>query len=455
MKPAPAAAAAPTETRLSRVFSLLFGAFLGLALLKFGNVAIMERFIEWPSNGWEWLINTWPVAIGLWLLGALGLVGIFAARWDMSAPRWLVALPLVWLGWQFVSATHTLDAALTQATLRHFCACVVCFYLGMFALGRRGNMSLFLLSLGAGLCVVIAVGLEQHFGGLEESRRYFFTYVYPQSPNVPPEFLKKIKSDRIWATLFYPNALAGVLLLLLPAALTGIWLKLATRFTTGARAFLLVLVGGGGLACLYWSGSKGGWLLMLLLGMTALLRAPVATRWKVALIGLVLAGGLAGFALRYAGYFERKATSVSARLDYWRAAFQTVVAHPVFGTGPGTFAIPYQAIKRPESEMARLVHNDYLQQASDSGLVGFLAFAGLVVTTLVRTRPRAVDAGISLRFAVWLGVLGWSLQGVLEFGLYIPALAWSAFSLMGWLLATTTAKPFDKPAPASYAGVRK
>ena len=213
MKPAPAAAPAPTETRLSRVFSLLFGAFLGLALLKFGNVAIMERFIEWPSNGWEWLINTWPVAIGLWLLGALGLVGIFAARWDISAPRWLVALPLVWLGWQFVSATHTLDAVLTQATLRHFCACVVCFYLGMFALGRRGNMSLFLLSLGAGLCVVIAVGLEQHFGGLEESRRYFFTYVYPQSPNVPPEFLKKIKSDRIWATLFYPNALAGVLLM--------------------------------------------------------------------------------------------------------------------------------------------------------------------------------------------------------------------------------------------------
>ena len=39
-----------------------------------------------------------------------------------------------------------------------------------------------------------------------------------------------------------------------------------------------------------------------------------------------------------------------------------------------------------------------------------------------------------LTFAVWLGVLGWALQGFAEFGLYIPALAWTAFALLGWLL---------------------
>jgi hypothetical protein len=37
-------------------------------------------------------------------------------------------------------------------------------------------------------------------------------------------------------------------------------------------------------------------------------------------------------------------------------------------------------------------------------------------------------------FTVWLGVLGWSLQGLVEFGLYIPALAWPAFAFLGWLL---------------------
>jgi len=31
-------------------------------------------------------------------------------------------------------------------------------------------------------------------------------------------------------------------------------------------------------------------------------------------------------------------------------------------------------------------------------------------------------------------LLGWSIQGVVEFGLYIPALAWPAFLFLGWLL---------------------
>src|SRR5206468_2803501 len=44
-------------------------------------------------------------------------------------------------------------------------------------------------------------------------------------------------------------------------------------------------------------------------------------------------------------------------------------------------------------------------------------------------------------FAVWLGVLGWSTQGLFEFGLYLPALAWPAFTFLGWLLARVPSPP--------------
>ena len=83
-----------------------------------------------------------------------------------------------------------------------------------------------------------------------------------------------------------------------------------------------------------------------------------------------LAGWAGGFFWRYSAFFQKGATSVGARFDYWQAALQTAKDKPLFGTGPGTFAIAYEKIKRPESEMARLVHNDYLEQASDSGVVG-------------------------------------------------------------------------------------
>lgn len=436
---------------LARAFAVLFGVLLGLALLKFVNPAVFEPLVDWPTNGYEWAINPWPVVIGYALLATVALLGIFVVRRSVAGPRWLVALPLVWLGWQCASATHTVDAELTRSTLKHFAACVVCFYLGLFVLAQRRNPTCFLLPICGAFFVVLAMGIQQHFGGLEESRQYFFTYVYPQMPSVPPEYLKKLSSDRIFSTQFYPNALAGVVLLLLPATLVTIW-QSKRRLTAAARTFLGGVVGLAAFACLYWSGSKGGWLLMLVIGMVALVRLPFATRLKVALVGVVLVAGLAGFALKYAGFFQRGAKSVSARFDYWEAAARTSAANPVFGTGPGTFGVAYKAIKRPESEMSRLAHNDYLQQVSDSGFVGFLAYLVLIVGSLYHTRPASGNLGDAesvLRLSIWLGLLGWSLQGLMEFGLYIPALAWCSFGWMGWLLGT--AKPIDKPLPGDYS----
>ena len=175
---------------------------------------------------------------------------------------------------------------------------------------------------------------------------------------------------------------------------------------------------------------------MLLLGLITLVHLQCGRRWKVLVVASVLVVGLAGFGLKYAGFFRRGATSVSARFDYWSAAAKTTLRNPIFGTGPGTFAISYEKIKRPESEMAKLTHNDYLQQASDSGLLGIGTFSVLVIGIVLIGRPRRTNKFKDwLPFTIWLGLVGWWLQGLLEFGLYIPALAWPGFALSGWLLA--------------------
>ncbi|PYJ06872.1 MAG: hypothetical protein DME25_05410, partial [Verrucomicrobia bacterium] len=104
-------------------------------------------------------------------------------------------------------------------------------------------------------------------------------------------------------------------------------------------------------------------------------------------------------------------------------------------------AIPYEKIKQPASEMTRLVHNDYLEQASDSGLIGLLTYGLFIAGALVWGYPTPKPLGQGseetdwFAFSVWLGVLGWSLQSLLEFSLYVPALAWPAFTFLGLLLA--------------------
>jgi len=47
--------------------------------------------------------------------------------------------------------------------------------------------------------------------------------------------------------------------------------------------------------------------------------------------------------------------------------------------------------------------------------------------------------------ALFAGVLAWFIQGFGEFSLYIPALAWTAFTLMGCLAGLATFE-FDKKA---------
>ena len=476
MKRSAETAEAPPAPLLERLFAASFGVFLGLALLKFGNPPIMEKYVAAPTNSWEFVLNTpWPISWAYLLLALITVLGLLVTRWDTRVPRWLIVLPLLWVGWQAMAGAHSVSPPLSRLTLQHFVACVLCFYLGLYSLSRVRPLYLFSSPVACAFMVVVVQGWQQHFGGLEHSRQYFLAYVYPRLPEVSPEYLKKLASNRIFSTLFYPNALAGALLLLSPVVLNTIW-SARYKFTTGARAFLIAVITTGTLGCLFWSGSKGGWLLMLLLGLIALLQLRFAKTLKVLLIGAILVVGLAGFFWKYATFFRKGATSVSARFDYWSAAIRTAVANPVFGTGPGTFAIPYQRMKRPESEMARLAHNDYLEQASDSGLPGFVTYLCLVTGVTLftgrrlcsgmesRFRPgRGIDGPQicqtenTLLFAVWLGLLGWVLQSLVEFSLYIPALAWPAFTFMGLLPGLlsnqreetpTQENPIDKQSPS-------
>jgi O-antigen ligase len=196
-------------------------------------------------------------------------------------------------------------------------------------------------------------------------------------------------------------------------------------------AILLALFLGG--AAFVWTGSKLGWLLGIgVLGLF-LLRLDWPAKLKYAAVAGVLVLGVGIFAVRFHDYFSAGATSVGARFDYWRAAVQTTAKYPVFGSGPGTFQHPYAQLKSPEAEMARLTHNDYLEQFSDSGVVGGLAYAawiGLALSVAGRKFWRHRDI---FPFAIFAGVLAWFAQGLGEFSLYVPALAWTAFSLLGSL----------------------
>jgi O-antigen ligase len=442
---------------LARLVAALFGAVLGLSLMKWGNPVILDQMIPPPDSAESFISESWPLQ---WGLSAVGLVAISALplfkgfRWPR--PKWLLPVLWFWLVWQTAAASQTVDRRLTSLTLPHLIACGACFHIGLL-LGQRGWPRVFWLGLMVGLSVALVKGANQHLfeyrrdyqvfaerertgwkevpaAEIDQLKRQGLLIDTPNGVAANPVILDKLRRGRISGTLVYPNALAGAILLLFPAAMA--WVLTGTRrlrpITRWAAIVLSLFLGFG---CLYWTGSKAGWIVALgLLVVTALTEARLPTRLKLALAIGVGVVGMCGMAWRFSDYFRQKAPSLRARTDYWRAAVANTTSNPVFGSGPGTFSRVYARLKGPEAEMARLVHNDYLEQATDSGVPGFVGYGVFVVGVLVACWGHRGREPVEA--ATLLGVTGWFAHGFVEFGLYIPALAWNAFALAGLLIGS-------------------
>ena len=449
-------------------FALAFGLFLGLAIIKFGNPVILDQKIPQPQNWSDIISDFWPTRWAIWVWLPFAMVGGYLMtqsklRWPGSF--WLWLLPLIWLGWQFIAAGNSVDATLTASTLPQFAGCVGCYFLGAFLLGRPILLRWLLAGvlLAFTFCLIRAV--DQRLFEFPQSYQNLVEGEKAQWTNMPPEMVLELKQEkiiintngvdvanpailakfakgRVNGTLVYPNALAGIILLLLPAALVLAFndTKNLKRLIRGA--VMAMTVGLGGVA-FFFTGSKLGWLLAIALAGLMLFRLDWSTRLKWISLALILTVGLGIFAVRFHKYFAAGATSAGARFDYWRAAAQTTVAHPLFGTGPGTFQRPYARLKSPDAEMARLTHNDYLEQFSDSGLIGGMSYLAWIGLVLISCGRRLWSRRNYMSIALFAGLLAWYVQGFGEFSLYIPALAWTAFTLLGCLVSLA-ANEFDK-----------
>jgi hypothetical protein len=449
-------------------YALAFGLFLGLCIWKFGNPVILDHKISAPSNLTELIDFAWPIQWANWILAPLagwGAILAFQRKTIWPQSKWLWLLPISWLGWQFLSATQTVDAALTNVTLWQFSGCVAGYLLGATLFGNQTQRNLLFIGLTIAFIFCLIRAVDQHLFEFPANHQVLVEGERSGWTNFPPEtiaemksqsiiittngadvanpvFLKKFEKGRVAGTMVYPNALAGLILLLFPAVLVLVLkttknLKCPIRFAAIALALFL------GLGAFFWTGSKLGWLISLPIVGFFLLRLDWPKRLKVMTVATVLVLGLSIFAIRFHNYFSNGATSVGARFDYWQAATQTALEKPIFGTGPGTFQRPYAQLKPADAEMARLTHNDFLEQFSDSGFFGGIIYASWIVFALLAAWKRWLKHKNTLTLAIFSGVLAWFLQGFGEFSLYIPATAWITFTLLGSLVGAEMIE-FDK-----------
>jgi tetratricopeptide (TPR) repeat protein len=417
--------------RLTNWFVFGLAAVVFLAPLKFGTPTMIQAGITPPSNGPEWLYFIWPNELGIILIFA-GFIWLVLDRERMLARvDSLFVLPLLFLLSQALAVPGTICRQTTMDTLMLFEACVLLFYVGAwYARDGAATMRIF-GGLALAMLFVCLLAMQQHFGGLQETREFAATHM--DATKAPKDLLLRMTSNRVFGPFVYPNALAGFLVVAFAPTLAWIWVR-ARNWDARVKWLALVLAGAEMVFCLLLTGSRGGVVAFGVMALTVLwcLVPKGGRRVARAMAVLVLVMAVVIALGRHGGFLHFGTKSVEARTDYWRGAIRIIEDHPWVGTGPGTFGSIYPMYKTALTEEAQAVHNTFLQMWSDSGVLAFVAFAVLWIVAVRDAfrlaRQRAGDAAAA---AVCGALAGWTVHGLADFDLYVPGVALPAFILLG------------------------
>jgi O-antigen ligase len=128
------------------------------------------------------------------------------------------------------------------------------------------------------------------------------------------------------------------------------------------------------------------------------------------------------------------------RLTIWKDTRGLLRAHPLMGTGLGTFPIAYTAVQT--GFLGRFVnhaHNDYLEISSDLGIPAALILFASVFVVLGRAVRASYSAERSFEQAAALGaagaILAILLHSLADFNLYIFANAMMLSAVLGLVMA--------------------
>jgi O-antigen ligase len=192
------------------------------------------------------------------------------------------------------------------------------------------------------------------------------------------EMSRRIRTNEPFATFIGPNQLAGFLALLLPL-LAGSMVDAKDYKLRGPLLFL-------GLVALALTGSLGGWV-ALACGIATIGGLHFTRHQHRKLIVGVGAGAVAvAVALLLwsplLSAVAARSHSMHVRAAYWRATGPIIGSAPLLGVGLDNWQEHYFRTKPDVQQETKKAHNDYLQVLSETGIVGLLALAGILVLGL-------------------------------------------------------------------------
>jgi tetratricopeptide (TPR) repeat protein len=130
---------------------------------------------------------------------------------------------------------------------------------------------------------------------------------------------------------------------------------------------------------------------------------------------------------------ETQFQSLQQRTDVWRGTLRLILAHP-FGTGIGTFEYIYPSYRiNSDRFFVDYAHSDYLQIASELGLLGVGIFIWFILVVLIQAIRNISRQRLPIFYGISCAVCSFILQSLVDFPLGITACAVLFFSVLAML----------------------
>ncbi len=308
---------------------------------------------------------------------------------------------------------------------------------------QRRIIKYFLIS----TAIVAWLALYQFFLGFQEVARTVKQHIPPE---LQIDYLVRIARRRVFSVFVYPNSLAGFLLASFPltlfyGAMHREWFEKKNVKKLIAYAIVLPLPC---FVSFLLTQSKAAFLTLFIVAGVSIIAARKKLRLKpkvllaVLLAVLVLVSAVVLSPLGRRLIIEKGRFTFSERLDYWSTGWKMFVASPVIGSGFNSFGLLSPKYRSPGAGEARSAHNNFLQILIETGVVGFVFFAGIWVVGLaaaksfVRRYLRGEEANRLRETVVLSALIGIScflIHSLADFDLYIPGIAmtvWLFLALM-------------------------
>lgn len=314
-------------------------------------------------------------------------------------------LLFVWYLLSSITGKNMFSALNTSVTFTIF---LLFFYIAYsYAKKYLTTFLIFLVAIASLMCLY---GLYQYFAGFNETLQYLVKH---QVPDI--EALKqRIYSKRIFSTLIYPNAFAGLLIMIIPILIALI--KSEKKYRPYLSAALVLL-----LSNLFLTRSVGAFICLIAAAFIMFLfvsDSGLKSFRRIFMIFTFISVLLLAVIIYLRG-LHNVLPEIHTKLETWLRMIEIIKHRPFFGFGPGSFETVYNDPVFGKAKFLKYGHNFILQAAIETGiaglalllLAGYNAFSSIIRNFyFLRTPNKKI-----LVFSMLTGLTAFLLHNLVDF----------------------------------------